>query len=157
MVMKPKPKGKPRPTGKTRVPFKRNRSSRDTVRGALLRGEAVDVPCLLRRTSARGWGPWTDAIIRVPEMTGTDVSWHVEDPVAVGQPVLRGSVDEYFTEIEHLGLRAVRFKSEAFWGIDAEIMVLTAERDTTELAFPIPVTEPVAQRLQAHLGRPGGH
>ena len=115
------------------------------------------MPCRLRRTSARGWGPWTDAVIRVPEMGGTDISWHVEDPVAVGLPVLRGPVDEYFAEIEHIGLRAVRFKSEAFWGLEAEIVVLTAERVTTELAFPVPVTEPVVQRLRTHLGQSHGH
>lgn len=139
-----------------RIPFNRSRRSRDSVRGALLRGEAVDVPGRLRRTSARGWGPWTDAIIRVPEVGGTEISWHVDDPVAVGLPVLRGPVDEYFTELEHVGLRAVRFKSEAFWGIDAEIVVLTAERVTTELAFPVPVTEPVIQRFQGYLGQLGG-
>lgn len=126
------------------------------MRGALLRGEAIEVPCLLRRTSARGWGPWTDAIVAVPDATGSDVSWHVEDPVAVGLPVLRGPVDEYFTEVEHVGLRPVRFKSEAFWGMEAHIVVLTAERVTTELALPVPVTEPMAQRLTAHFGQPDG-
>lgn len=139
-----------------RVPFNRSRRSRDTVRGALLRGEAVDAPCLLRRTSARGWGPWTDAVIGVPEMGEANISWHVDDPVAVGLPVLRGPVDEYFTEVEHLGLRAVRFKSEAFWGMEAEIVVLTEERVSTELAFPVPVTDAVIQRLRSHLDHADG-
>ena len=125
------------------------------MRGALLRGEAVEVPGLLRRTSARGWGPWTDAIIRVPEMGGTDVSWHVDDPVAVGLPVLRGPVDEYFGDVEHVWPRPVRFKSEAFWGMEAQIVVVTEERVTTELAFPVPVTEPLMQRLLTHLGQTG--
>ena len=47
----------------------------------------------------------------------------------------------------------MRFKSEAFWGMEGQIVVLTEERVTTELSFPSPVTEPMVQRLRTHLGQ----
>ena len=41
--------------------FGRSRREGEARRRGLLRGEAVTILCPLRRTSARGWGPWTDA------------------------------------------------------------------------------------------------
>ena len=49
-------------------------------------------------------------------------------------------------------LRPVRFRTEAFWGMDAEIVVLTSERATTELALAPDVTAPVVERLREQLG-----
>lgn len=105
----------------------------------------------LRRTSARGWGPWTDGVVILGPVPDNPVSWHVEDPVAVGLPVTRGAVSADFTAIDRITVRPVRFRTEAFWGMDAEIVVLHAERATTELAMPPELTGPVHERLVGQL------
>ena len=108
------------------VPFNRGRRQRNSLRGALLRGEALELPGRLRRTSPRGWGPWTEAHVTLPPIGEQWAEWHVDDPVAVGVSIIHGPVDERFTDIEHIGTRPVRFRSEAFWGMEADIVVLTA-------------------------------
>lgn len=134
------------------LPFGRGRRQREERRASLVRGDLVPVECRLRRTSARGWGPWTDAVVTLGALPDGDAEWHVDDPIAVGLPVTRGPVDARFTDIDEVWLRAVRFRTEAFWGMDADIVVLRAERATTELACDPDLTVAIAARLRALLG-----
>lgn len=107
----------------------------------------------LRRTSARGWGPWTDSIINIGPLPDAPVSWHVEDPITVGLPSTHGPVNADFVQIGRVTLRPVRFRTEAFWGLDAQIIVLQAERTTTELAVAPHLTQPMYDRLVDQLVR----
>lgn len=111
----------------------------------------MELDCQLRRTSARGWGPWADAIVIVGPLPSGAVSWHVEDPVAVGLPSTTGSVDADFIGIEEVDVRPVRFRTEAFWGLDGDIVVLREERATTELALVPALVHPLVDRLAEQL------
>lgn len=134
-----------------RRPISRFRREQETLRRRLVRGEHVEVDGQLRRTSARGWGPWTDAIIVVGPLPNGAVSWHVEDPVAVGRPAKTGPVDADFFEVTDVDLRPVRFQTEAFWGLDGDIIVIHEDRATTELALPDGFLHPLAGRLSDQL------
>lgn len=101
----------------------------------------------LRRTSARGWGPWTDATLVLGGLPDGEARWRADDPIAVGFPITRGAIDLAFTEVNGVWLRAVRFQSEAFWGLQAEIVVVDSERGTVEVAGPPEDAEAVADRL----------
>lgn len=138
-----------------RLPFGAGRRRRDERRRALLRGEEVALDARLRRTSARGWGPWTDVELDLGPAPDGPVDWHAEDPVALGLPVTRGPVDDRFVDVHDVWLRPVRFRTEAFWGLDGEIVVITAERATTELAVPAPIAGPLRDRLREQLGLDG--
>ena len=85
-------------------PFGRGRRAGRDLRSTVVRGEHVQLDLLLRRTSARGWGPWTDAVLILGPLPDSPVSWHVADPVAVGLPVTRGPVSADFTDIERVHL-----------------------------------------------------
>ncbi|MCU1497933.1 MAG: hypothetical protein JWM47_1886 [Acidimicrobiales bacterium] len=130
----------------------RGRRRQDLRRRALLRGEVVELDCQLRRTSARGWGPWTPATVTLGSLPDGIVNWHADDPIAVGLPAVRGPVDATFSEIDEVWLRPVRFRTEAFWGMDADIVVLRSERATTELALAPNLTGAVTERLRDQLG-----
>lgn len=106
----------------------------------------------LRRTSARGWGAWTDATLAFGPAPDGDVRWHVDDPIAVGLPATRGPVTVTLVEIDEVWRRAPRFRTEAFHGMEADIVVLTSERGTVELALAGELTGPVVERLRGHLG-----
>lgn len=121
-----------------------------------MRGEHAELDCLLRRTSARGWGPWTDAILNIGPLPAGAVSWHVADPVAVGLPNKLGSVDADFVDVEEIGLRPVRFRTEAFWGLDGDIIVIEEDVPTTELALPGTLLHPLHDRLVDQLLGPHG-
>ncbi|MCB0976261.1 MAG: hypothetical protein KDB02_02270 [Acidimicrobiales bacterium] len=129
----------------------RGRPGRRDLRNQLVGGEHVELDVQLRRTSARGWGPWTDGIVILGPMPASPVSWHVEDPVAVGLSSTRGPVSADFEAIDRVVARPVRFRTEAFWGLDAEIIVLHSERATTEIAMPPELTGPAIDRLAAQL------
>jgi hypothetical protein len=135
-------------------PFGRARRQREAWRRALLHGEATTVAAKLRRTSARGWGAWTDATLVFGANPRGAVRWHVDDPVAVGLPATRGPVTVTLVDIDEVWSRAVRFRTEAFHGMEADIVVLTSERGTLELALPVELTAPVVDRLRAQLGLP---
>lgn len=133
-------------------PFGRNRRDRDADRRALRRGDGVSLACRLRRTSARGWGPWTEATLSLAELGGGGASWHAADPVAVGLPLVHGPVDVDLVDIDELWLRPIRFRAEAFWAPEGDIVVVTAESGTTELALPPELTDDVSTRLHDQLG-----
>ena len=84
-----------------------------------------------------------------------EVTWHVDDPIAVGLPAVRGVVDATFTDVHEVWARPVRFETEAFWGMDAEIVVLRAERSTAELAIDPVLTSVVVARLKDLFGLHG--
>lgn len=135
-----------------KTPFSRARRQRDARRRALLAGEAVALDGHLRRTSARGWGAWTPARLSLGALPDGPARWYVDDPVAVGLPSGHGPVSATFVEIGELWLRPVRFRTEAFFGMDADIVVLGSERGTTELALPVDEAPLVAARLESLFG-----
>ena len=114
---------------------------------ALSRGEPARVPCRLRRTSARGWGLWAPATLVLGGLPDGDARWECADPVAMGFPVTKGPVDLAFTEVTEVWLRPVRFPSEAFHGMEADIVVVASERTTIEAATTADLAAPVADRL----------
>ncbi len=130
----------------------RSRRDRDARLRSLRRGEPVTLDGRLRRTSARGWGPWTDVAISLDALPDGAVGWHADDPVALGLSATRGPVDETFSEIDDVWSRDVRFRTEAFWGMDGQILVLAAERATTELAVATELTGPLLERIRSQLG-----
>jgi len=109
------------------------------------------VPCKLRRTSARGWGAWTDARLVFGGQPDEEVRWQADDPIAVGFPVTRGSVDLAFSEVTEVYLRSVRFQTEAFFGRGAEIVVVESDGGTIELALRSEDLPIVSQRLDTLL------
>jgi hypothetical protein len=127
--------------------LRRKKGPKDVVRNALLRGAPIQVPCTLRRTSARGWGPWTPGVIDVGGLPDGEVRWLVRDPISVGFPITRGEVDEPFTDTTEVWLRPVRFQTEAFHGKDAEIVVVVSDWATIEIAVPKDDSGPLAERL----------
>lgn len=128
-------------------PFGRNRRNREAQRRALRRGDPVELACRLRRTSARGWGPWTEATLRLAELGSGGASWHTDDPVSVGLPLVNGPVAEELVDVDEIWLRPIRFRAEAFWEPDGEILVITSENGTVELAFPQELIADVHTRL----------
>lgn len=134
------------------LPFGRARRRREDVRRRLLRGDAVVVPARLRRTSSRGWGAWTDVTIELGALPGGAVNWRAEDPIAVGLPSTNGPVEEEVVDVDDVWSRDIRFRSEAFWGMDGEIIVLHSDLGITEVAVPVAISQPLLDRLGAVLG-----
>lgn len=128
------------------------RRSAGALAAELSRGGPVRVPCRLRRTSARGWGPWTEAVLDLGALPDGEARWRTDDPVAVGFASTNEVVDLPFEEVSDLYLRSVRFRTEAFWGMDADIIVVAAERATIEVAVPPGDAEAVATRLADLVG-----
>ena len=133
----------------------RNRGHRPGALAAeLARGGVVAVPCKLRRTSARGWGAWTDAVVTVGAVPGGGARWATDDAIAVGFASTNDRIDLPFEEVDDVVLRSVRFRTEAFWGMDNDIVVVASDRGTVELALPPGDAEPLATRLAELLLRP---
>lgn len=118
----------------------------------MVRGEAVRLAARLRRTSARGWGPWTEVTLQLGPMLNGEARWLTDDPVGVGLPSTYGTVDEAFPAVDDAWARDIRFRTEAFWGMDGEILVLRSEPATMELALPPTLSGPVLDRLRTQLG-----
>lgn len=128
-------------------PFGRSRRRAEERRRVLREGGPVVVACRIRRTSPRGWGPWTPGRIELGPATGGPALWHVDDPIAVGLPAVHGPVDASFPSGAEVWVRPVRFQTEGFWGMDADIVVVEDERATIELAIEPPIATDVATRL----------
>ena len=124
------------------------------LRAELSRGGPVRVPCRLRRTSARGWGPWTEAALLLGPLPDGAARWTTPDAVAVGFASTIDVVDLPFEEVSDVYLRSVRFRTEAFWGMENDIIVVPSERGTIEVAVPPGDAEPVANRLAELLDLP---
>jgi hypothetical protein len=127
--------------------FRRDRHHHDARHRALLRGDEVVLPGKLRRTSARGWGPWTDAQLVLGALPDGEVRWRASDPTAVGFPVARGPVDERCSDVRAVLVRDVRFQTEAFFGMDSDIVVIDGDPATIEFALPPGLADPVALRI----------
>ncbi|MCU1369228.1 MAG: hypothetical protein JWO77_422 [Ilumatobacteraceae bacterium] len=125
----------------------RNRRNDGALRATLSQGGPVRVPCRLRRTSARGWGPWTEGALTLGAIPDGEARWLTDDPVAVGFASTNSHVDLPFEEVSDVYLRSVRFRTEAFWGMENDIIVVASERGTVEVAVPPGDAEAVASRL----------
>lgn len=126
-------------------------------RQRLAAGDPVALPCRARRTTSRGWGEWVDGRLRLPAPDGPDeASFVVDDPSQVALVTRQGAAPVVFERPVEVSVRPVRYKTEAFHGTDAEIVVATSERRVVEIALTPDDVEPVARRL-AQLGaaRPG--
>ena len=134
----------------------RRRRRSGALAAALARGGELSVPCRLRRTSARGWGAWTEAVVVVGSLPDGGARWSTDDAVAVGFASTNERIDLPFEEVTDVVLRAVRFRTEAFWGMDNDIVVVASDRGTIELALPPGDAEPLASRLAELLLRPIG-
>lgn len=111
-------------------------------------GGPVTVPCRLRRTSARGWGAWTEATLSLGAVPGGEARWATDDAIAVGFASTNEHIDLPFEEVTDVYLRAVRFRTEAFWGMEADIVVVASDRGTIEVAVPPTQAEALASRLE---------
>ena len=125
----------------------RNRKHDGALRAQLSQGGPVRVPCRLRRTSARGWGPWTEAVVVLGAVPDGEARWSTDDAVAVGFASTNRNVDLPFEEVSDVYLRSVRFRTEAFWGMDNDIVVVVSERGTIEVAVTPGDAEAVAARI----------
>ncbi len=125
----------------------RNRKNDGVLRAKLSQGGPVRVPCRLRRTSARGWGPWTEAALQLGAVPDGEARWLTDDAVAVGFSSTNPTVDLPFEEVSDVYLRTVRFRTEAFWGMENDIVVVASERGTIEVAVTPGDAEALAARL----------
>ncbi len=132
--------------------FGRARKARAALAAALETGTAVTLECSGRRTSPRGWGPWTPLVVHVGATAADGAWWHADDPLAMGFAPGRGPVDVAFSAVTAVWVRPVRFQAEAFHGMDGEIVVVEGERSTVELAVPAELVAPLAARLAVVLG-----
>jgi hypothetical protein len=118
-------------------------------RERLAAGEGVALPCKARRTTSRGWAAWFDGRLRLPSAEGGEASFVVDDPSEVALVTRQGEAPVTFSPPYEVAVRPARYKTEAFHGSGAEIIVVTAERRVVELALPPGDVEPVARRLAA--------
>jgi len=125
----------------------RNRKNDGVLRAKLSQGGPVRVPCRLRRTSARGPGPWTEAALQLGAVPDGEARWLTDDAVAVGFSSTNPTVDLPFEEVSDVYLRTVRFRTEAFWGMENDIVVVASERGTIEVAVTPGDAEALAARL----------
>ncbi|WP_421120849.1 hypothetical protein ACE2AJ_06020 [Aquihabitans daechungensis] len=131
----------------------RGRRDDGALRAELSRGGLVRVPCRIRRTSARGWGPWTEAVVTLGAVPDGEARWSTDDAVAVGFASTNPHVDLAFEDVSDVFLRSVRFRTEAFWGMENDIVVVVSERGTIEVAVTPGDAEAVAARID-ELARP---
>lgn len=118
-------------------------------RSRLTAGEPVALPCKARRTTSRGWAAWVDGRLRLPEAGSTEggASFIVDDPTEVALVTRQGEAPVPLDPPHEITVRPVRYKTEAFHGSDAEIIVVTSERRVVELALAPSDVESVARRL----------
>jgi hypothetical protein len=133
-----------------------NQSRRDArVRLLLLAaGQEVEVPCRLRRTSARGWGSWTNGVLVLSARGEHRAEWRADDALAVGLTPSRALKSFRVTDVVSVVVRPARFREESFHGADTDIVVVTSERSVTEFCVPPEEVEEVFQRLGSVIQAP---
>ena len=67
-----------------RWPVLSSRRERPDRQRRLDAGEPVELAARIRRTTTRGWGPWTDGALLLAARTGGKSRWRVADPTAIG-------------------------------------------------------------------------
>lgn len=115
----------------------------------LAAGQEVEVPCRLRRTSARGWGPWTGGVLLLSARGIHKAEWRADDAMAVGLTPSRANEPFLVTDVVGVDVRTARFREEAFHGPHTEIVVVTADRSVTEFCVPPDEVDEVRERLAA--------
>lgn len=129
-----------------RIEFRNPRTRRQLIGS----GEEVGVPGRLRRTSSRGWGPWHEGWLRLlPGEEPSHASWSPDDPTSVDLVADRGDRPVPLADPTRVELRPVRFREEAFYGLDAEVIVFGTHRRTVEVAVAPEETDAVLSRLRA--------
>lgn len=132
-----------------RRPFGRRRREAEERRARLVSGEAVELACRLRRTTARGWGEWTVGLLSLPDTDAGAASFSAADPASAGLVSRHAEAPVVLAGPLEVSVRGVRYKAEAFHGDAAEIIVVTAPRRVVEIALEPDEVEAVAQRLSA--------
>jgi hypothetical protein len=129
--------------------FRGRRAKRELAvrRSRLTAGEPVALPCKARRTTSRGWAAWVDGRLRLPAAGEIGASFVVDDPTEVALVTRQGEAPVPLDPPHEITVRPVRYKTEAFHGSEAEIIVVTSERRVVELALAPDDVEPVARRL----------
>ena len=135
----------------------RGRRTAISRRSALHTGGAVDIAGRMRRTSARGWSPWIVGVARLPGPEGGTAYFVADTPGDValvsGRAGRSGPIP--LARSARLTRRDVRFKGEAYYGDDAQIIVLHGDPAVTELDLDPADIDAVVDRLLA-LGNPLG-
>lgn len=90
---------------------------------------------------------WSPATLVLGPLPDGEARWQCPDPVAVGFPVTKGPIDLPFTEVSDIWLRPVRFQTEAFHGLEAEIVVVASPNSIIEVAASGDLAAAVADRL----------
>ena len=109
----------------------------------------VDLACRARRTSARGWDPWIEGVLRLPARGSGRAEFLADDPHVVDMVTRKGSAPVEVEAPVDIVVRPVRYKAEAFHGEGAEIIVARSDRRTLEIALPLVESEAAAERLDA--------
>jgi hypothetical protein len=131
-----------------RIRWRRGRREAAARLAGLEAGDAVDLPCLLRRTTSRGWGEWIEGRLRLPGPGATDPPDFVADhPEEVALVSRKGEAPVVLDRPLEVTVRPVRYRAEAFHGADAEILVVTSPRRVVEIALPPDEVEPAGRRL----------
>jgi hypothetical protein len=132
---------------------RRGRRRQQERHDLLAAGQAVEISCHLRRTSSRGWGPWVpgDLLLPSPDSASGRPHFTVADPMkrALVSGRAGGSGPVPVEGPGALVTRPVRFRGEAYYGLDADVIVLTTERHVSEIATDPSETDLVAQRLRS--------
>ena len=135
-----------------RWPVLSSRRERHDRQRRLDAGEPVELAARIRRTTTRGWGPWTDGALLLAARAGGKSRWWVADPTAIGLTADQDSDARDFDDVERVTLRDVRFREEAFYGQGGSIIVVSANRSTMEIALPPSQTGEALVRLAATIG-----
>jgi hypothetical protein len=138
--------------GGVRWPVLSSRRERHDRQRRLDAGEPVELAARIRRTTTRGWGPWTDGALLLAARTGGKSRWRVADPTAIGLAADQTSDGWEFDDVERVTLRDVRFREEAFYGQGGSIIVVSTDRSTMEIALPSAETGEALVRLAATIG-----
>ncbi len=133
-----------------RIRWRRGRREAAARLELLTAGDAVDLPCLLRRTTSRGWGEWMEGRLRLPGRGDAAAPDFVADsPSEVALVTRKGEAPVVLDPPLEVTVRPVRYRAEAFHGAEGEILVVTSPRRVVEIALPTTEVELVGRRLSS--------